>query len=80
MMRFLLAVVLLLAVGPAIAQQAPDAQTLQKTIAIVQAQRNAAHDQAALAELRAAKLSEEVEMLKAEIEQLKLRSTQPAPK
>lgn len=53
------------------AQQPPDPASLQKAIAAVQAQRNAALDQGAGCQVQAATLAEQVEKLKAEIEEMK---------
>jgi len=48
------------------AQQQPDPVVLQRIINSLQGQRNEAMDKAALAEARAAQLSEEVQRLKTE--------------
>jgi len=57
---------------PALAQQAPlDPATLQRALAAVQQQRNAAMDQTASAQIEAMRLAEEVAKLKAEIEAIK---------
>lgn len=57
---------------PALAQQAPpDPATLQRAIAAIQAQRNAALDQAASMQIEAQRLADENAKLKAEIEALK---------
>jgi len=55
---------------PALAQQ-PDVATLQRAIAVLQSQRNQAMDALANTEVQRAALAEQVEKLKAEIEELK---------
>lgn len=59
----------------AVAQPAPppDIPTLQKAIAIIQAQRNQAFDAQAGAEVRAATLAEEVARLKAQVRALEAK-------
>lgn len=71
MFRCLIVSLLLLAT-PAIAQQQPpDQATMQRAIAAIQAQRNAALDQAASIQVEAQRLADENAKLKAEIEALK---------
>ena len=59
--------------------QQPDTATLQKALAILQAQRNAALDAAASAELKAAQLAEENAKLKAESDDLKKKAAPEKP-
>ena len=67
-----LAILLSLLVTPAFAQQQPpDPATLQRAIAAIQAQRNAALDQAASMQIEAQRLAEDNQKLRAEIESLK---------
>lgn len=68
-----LAILLALLVTPAVAQQQqpPDPTTLQRAIAAVQAQRNAALDQAASMQIEIQRLTEENAKLKAEIDAAK---------
>lgn len=72
MRRYVLAAAVLLSF-PAYAQQAqqPDPATLQRAIAAIQQQRNAALDQAATFQIEAQRLADENAKLKAEIEALK---------
>ena len=58
-----------LATGLALAQTTPDVPALQKIISILQAQRNQALDQQALAETRAATLAEENDKLRTELKE-----------
>jgi hypothetical protein len=57
-------VALLLMTGVAAAQQ-PDPATFQRLLSSIEQQRNAAMNQAAIADARAAQLAEEVQKLKA---------------
>lgn len=67
-----LALALTLLATPALAQQQPpDPATLQRAIAAIQQQRNAALDQAATFQIEAQRLADENAKLKAEIEALK---------
>lgn len=68
-MRILLILALLLAAGPAIAQQA-DTAFLQRAISVLQAQRNTALDQAALAEAKLAGLADDLAKANARIKSL----------
>ena len=70
-----LAVLLALIATPAIAEQQPESETMQRILGAIQNQRNAAQDQAAVAQAEAARLAGEVSKLKADIEALK----NPAP-
>lgn len=74
-----LAVALLLLASPALAQQQPDPAAMQKAIQALQAQRNAALDQAAGAQVQAATLAEENTKLKAQIEELKKKAAADTP-
>lgn len=62
---------LLLLAAPALAQQTADPAFLQKALQALQAQRNAALDGQAAAEARAALLTEEVDKLRKQVEDLK---------
>lgn len=68
-----LCLLFILLATPAFAQQQtpPDPATLQRAIAAIQAQRNAALDQAASMQIEAQRLAEENTKLKSEIEALK---------
>lgn len=69
MKKIAFAIVLL--ASPAIAQQQPDPETLQRVLAAMREQRNAALDAVAMSEARAAKLEAELEKLKAELAKAK---------
>ena len=69
-MRYALAAFLMLA-APAFAADQPDPVFLQKAVVALQAQRNAALDAQAVAEARAAQLTDEVAALKKQIEDAK---------
>ena len=57
---------------PAVAQQ-PDIPTLQRAVAVLQAQRNTAYDLQAQSEIRAAGLAQENEQLKVRIKELEAK-------
>jgi hypothetical protein len=65
---------ILLAISSSALAQQPDPVFLQKAIAAVQAQRDAANNNAAIETARAAMLADEVAKLKAEIEEMKKAS------
>lgn len=73
-----LAILLALAATPALAQQQPDPAFLQKALAVLQAQRNAALDGQAAAEARAAMLADENAALKKQVEDSKKPAEPPA--
>lgn len=74
---FLLAV---LAASPLAAQQMQtDVMTLQRTIAVLEQQRNNATNQATLAEVRAATLQAELEKAQARIKELEPKTAEKAP-
>lgn len=75
-----LVILIALIATPALAQQhPPDPATLQRAIAAIQAQRNAALDQAASMQIEAQRLGEENKKLKDEIEALKKDQSKAAP-
>lgn len=79
-MRIATATALLWALAlPAFAQQPPDIPTLQKAIAVMQAQRNQAFDAQAGAEVRAATLAEENARLKAQVQALEAKAPKDKP-
>jgi len=71
MLRYVIALMLL--TGPALAQ-VPDVATLQRAITVLQQQRNHAMDALANTEVQRAALAEQVEKLKADVEELKKRA------
>lgn len=73
-----LALLLALLASPAFAQQQPDPALLQKVIGSMQAQRNQAQDTAAVAEARAAMLSDELAKAQARIKELEPKPDMPA--
>lgn len=62
----------------AIAQQQPDPAFLQRALAAMQAQRNQAQDSAAVAEARAAGLSDDLAKAQARIKEIESKSA-PGP-
>lgn len=69
-----------LAVSPAAAQQMQtDVMTLQRTIAVLEQQRNGAMNQAAMAETRAAAIQAELEKAQARIKELEPKTAEKAP-
>jgi predicted nucleic acid-binding Zn-ribbon protein len=64
---------------PALAQKPPDMATLQRAIGVLQQQRNQAMDALANAEVQRSALADQVEKLKAEIEELKKRAAVERP-
>lgn len=66
-MKRILLFLLAISVAPASAQQQPDPAAMIRLIPILQDQRNAAMDAAAVALSKAAQLTEEVQKLKAEL-------------
>jgi len=75
-MRVLL--ILLLLTVSAHAQQQPTAEDLQRIIPALEAQRNQALTNHALAQAQVSRLSEENARLKAELEELKKKQAEPA--
>lgn len=78
LVRALVFAVLAFTPVPASAQQELDQATLGKAIIALQIQRNSALDAQALAEARAALLTEEVAKLKAKIAELEKKTPPPA--
>ena len=81
MIRILVALAVLSFTTPTFAQNggpAPDPASLQKAIAVLQQQRNAAMDQAAGVQVEAQRLAEENAKLKAQIEDMQKKGTTDA--
>ncbi len=70
-MKMTILLILTLLAAPALAQQQPDPATLQRAIAAIQAQRNAALDQSASMQIEVQRLADENAKLKAELDALK---------
>lgn len=71
-MRLMIASLLLFAAFPALAEQ-PDAATLQRLLAAIEAQRNQALTQHAYAEAKAAALTDDLAKAKAQIKELETK-------
>lgn len=82
MKRLTACLVALALCGPAVAEEQPDAATLQKALTLVQAQRNRALDAQLNAEVSAALFADENAKLKARVKELEApvpaKDTQPA--
>lgn len=70
-----IAILIVMLATSALAQQPPDPASLQKAIAVLQQQRNAAMDQAAGVQVEAQRLAEENAALKKQIEDLQKNGT-----
>jgi len=70
--------ILILLSWPALAQQQPDIAALQRAVAVLQQQRNAAMDALANSEVQRALLAEEIEKLKAKVAELERKSAEGA--
>lgn len=77
-MKKIIAVAIFLAASPAFAEQQPDPAFLQRAITALQAQRNAALDQAAAHQARADGLADELAKAQAKIKELEPKLDVPA--
>lgn len=79
-LRSSIVVIVLLAAGAAHAQQQPDAATLQRLLAAIEAQRNQALTQHAYAEAARAGLAEDLAKAQARIKELEAQKPTAPPK
>ena len=77
---FAILLALLVSTSAALSQQKPDPAVLERTISVLEQQRNSAMNSAAIAETRLATVSEELAKAQERIKELEAKSPAPAKK